>query len=52
MKTNSDKFQAIAIGKKTVKMIPTFIVNDIIIKCEESVKLLGVEIDSVLNFDK
>ena len=44
MKANPDKFQAIAIGKKTNKHNLTF-------NCEDNVKLLGVTIDSNLNFN-
>ena len=50
MKANPEKFQAIAIGKKTRDQGITFNVNNNIIKCEESVKLLGVTIDFKLKF--
>lgn len=51
MKANPDKFQAIAIGKKTKIHNLTFDLNGIRISCEENVKLLGVTIDFELNFD-
>ena len=51
MKANPDKFQAIAIGKKTKQHNISFDLNGIKINCEEIVKLLGVTIDSELNFD-
>jgi hypothetical protein len=46
-----DKFQAIAIGKKTNKHHLTFNLNGNNITCEDNVKLLGVTIDSDLNFN-
>jgi hypothetical protein len=51
MKANPDKFQAIAIGKKTNKHNLTFNLNGNNITCEDNVKLLGVTIDSDLNFN-
>ena len=51
MKANPDKFQAIAVGKRTKDENITFKLDDNIIKCEEHVKLLGVTIDFQLNFD-
>ena len=51
MKANPDKFQAIAIGKKTNKHHLTFNLNGNNITCEDSVNLLGVTIDSDLNFN-
>ena len=52
MQANPDKFQALAIGKKTVKEQICFDLKGSKIKCEEHVKLLGVTIDYELNFDK
>ena len=52
MQANPDKFQALAIGKKTFKEQICFDLNGSKIKCEEHVKLLGVTIDYELNFDK
>ena len=51
MKANPDKFQAIAIGKKTKNENISFNLNGNIIKCEDEVKLLGVTIDFGLNFN-
>ena len=50
MKANPDKFRAIAIGKKTNKHNLTFNLNGHTITCEDNVTLLGVTIDSNLNF--
>jgi hypothetical protein len=50
MKPNPDKFQAIAIGKKTNKHKLTFHLKGNNITCEDKVKLLGVTIDSDLIF--
>ena len=44
MQANPEKFQALAIGKKTFDKKPVFEINDVKISCDESVKLLGVEI--------
>ena len=52
MQANPDKFQALAIGKKTLKEQICFYLKGSKIKCEEHVKLLGVTIDYELNFDK
>ena len=52
MQANPDKFQALAIGKKSFKEQICFDLNGSKIKCEEHVKLLGVTIDYELNFDK
>ena len=51
MKANPEKFQAIAIGQKTKDQNITFNLNETTIKCEDSVKLLGVTIDFKLKFD-
>ena len=45
MKANPEKFQAIAIGKQTRKENITFNLKNNEIKCEHSVKLLGVTLD-------
>ena len=50
MKAIPDKFQAIAIAKKTTTQKLTFNLNGNNITCEDNVKLLGVTIDSDLNF--
>lgn len=52
MKANPDKFQALAIGKKTFDHKIIFELNGNRIECENDVKLLGVTIDYKLNFDK
>ena len=51
MKANPNKFQASAIGKKTNNNNLTFNLNGNNITCEDNVKLLGVTIDSDLNFN-
>ena len=51
MQANPDKFQALAVGKRTIDKKPICNIGNTHITCEESVKLLGVEIDSLLNFD-
>lgn len=53
MIVNPGKFQAIIIDRKGQKNNPTeFKIDNKIIKSEECVKLLGLEIDSKLSFDK
>jgi hypothetical protein len=51
MKANPDKFQAIAIEKKTKSQNVSLNLSGNKIVCEANVKLLGVTIDSDLNFD-
>ena len=51
MKANPDKFQAIAVGKRTKDENITFNLDNNIINCEDHVKLLGVTIDFKLSFD-
>jgi hypothetical protein len=51
MKANPSKFQAICIGKKTFDSIENFHITDQVIECQTSAKLLGVELDYLLNFD-
>ena len=48
MKANPEKFQAIAVGKKTKDKNVTFNLEGNQIKCESEVKLSGVTIDSKL----
>ena len=48
---NPGKFQAIVGGKKSFSEIKSFSVADNTIACEETVKLLGVELDYQLNFN-
>ena len=52
MKANPGKFQAIAVGKHTHSENICFNLGDDIVKCEDSVKLLGVTIDFQLDFDE
>ena len=51
MQANPSKFQAIAVGSKTFNKHPVFTINTANIICEETVKLLGIDIDYKLNFD-
>ena len=50
MKVNPDKFQVIAIGRKTCDKNISFHLNNNIIKCEDEIKLLGITIDYQLKF--
>ena len=50
MQANPGKFQAIGVGKKTHDKNLTLNFSDTHIKCEDVVKLLGVDIDYQLNF--
>ena len=45
MQANPDKFQAIALGKKTFDIILVLKISDTQIKCEEVLSLLEVDID-------
>jgi hypothetical protein len=51
MQANPVKFQAIAVGKKTYAKEPVFNIESANIS-REVVKLLGIDIDYQLNFDK
>ena len=51
MKANPDKFQTLALGWKTFENKPKFKIGEAEIECEETVKLLGVEIDYNLKYD-
>jgi hypothetical protein len=51
MKANPDKFQALAIGKKSMDKIIVLDLAGYKIKCEKEVKLLGVTIDFELKFN-
>ncbi|KAH3770853.1 hypothetical protein DPMN_172150 [Dreissena polymorpha] len=51
MQANPDKFQAIAVGQKTISRSPIFDLDGFSISCDEVVKLLGVDIDCKLKFD-
>ena len=52
---NPDKFQVLAVGKKTYEKHPTINIPNfelhVHVTCKDSVKLLGIEIDYQLNFD-
>ena len=51
MQANPGKFQAIVLGKRGHDDCESFTIHDNTVKCEHSVKLLGVTIDYMLNFD-
>ena len=52
MKANPDKFQAVAVGERTHGERPIFMIGEAEIGCDETVKLLGVDIDYRLKFDE
>jgi hypothetical protein len=51
MQANPDKFQAIAVGRKTHDKKPEFNIGQTKLSCDDVVKLLGIDIDYNLNFD-
>lgn len=51
MQANPNKFQAIAVGKRTHDKSPVFNFGPISVTCDETVKLLGIDIDFKLTFD-
>ena len=51
MQANPSKFQAICIGKTAHDVITSFNIDSVNIQCEDSVTLLGVNIDFMLRFD-
>ena len=51
MQANPDKFQAIMLGLQGFLKCKSLNLNGIEIKCEDSVNLLGVTFDYMLNFD-
>ena len=51
MQANPDKFQVIAVGKRTFVKNPSEQIQQNILSCEETVKLLGIDIDYQLKFD-
>ena len=51
MEANPDKFQAIMLGKLGIENCKSLNISDTEIKREDSVKLLGVTFDYMLNFD-
>ena len=52
MKANPDKFQAMLLRMLGFENSKSLLLDGTEIKCEESVKLLGVTFDCMLNFDK
>ena len=52
MQANPGKFQAITTGSRTILELKSFNVAGNVIACEETVKLLGVELDFQLNFNE
>ena len=52
MQANQDKFQAIAVGKKTFAKEPVFNIESVNISCDKVVILQGIDVDYQLNFDK
>ena len=52
MQANPDKFQAISVGKKSHEILTELNIDNNDIKCEDVVKLLGIDIDFMLNFDQ
>jgi hypothetical protein len=51
MKANPDKFQAIALGRKTKDLNISFNLGSCSIQCDPEVKLLGVTFDFMMNFN-
>jgi hypothetical protein len=47
MQANPEKFQAIAVGKKSFDKSPIFQIGTANISCDEVIKLLGVDIDLI-----
>ena len=52
MQANPEKFQAMAVGKSTYETIKTFNIGAASISCDAHVKLLGIDVDYMLNFDR
>ena len=51
MKANPSKFQAISFGKRGTRDITNFTFENTTIHCENSVVLLGIEVDHSLSFN-
>ena len=51
MEADPGKFQAIVLSKRGNGDCESFTIHDNTVKCEDSVKLLGVTIYCMLNFD-
>ena len=50
MKANTDKFQAICVGRRTFDAITSLQLGNTKITCEDKVSLLGFTLDVQLNF--
>jgi hypothetical protein len=50
MQANPEKFQAIAVGKKSFDKSPIFQIGTSNIACDEVIKLLSVDIDFMVVF--
>ena len=51
MQADRNKFQAIAVGERTHEKSASCKFGSIDIKCDDVVKLLGIDMDFKLNFD-
>ena len=51
MQANPDKFQLLAVGRKTYDKNPSIHIRNFDRTCESTVKLLGIDIGYELNFD-
>ena len=51
MQATPEKFRVMVLGRKAYDGCKKFRVSDTDIKCEELVKLLGVTVNYILNFD-
>jgi hypothetical protein len=51
MQANPNKFQVLAVGKKTYEKHPTINIQNFELTCEDSARLLGIEIDYQLNLE-
>ena len=51
MQTNQEKFKGFPVGPKTSAVVKSFSIAGQEIFCQETVKLLGTELDFMLNFD-
>ena len=52
MQANPDKVQVLAVGKKTFAKNPFIQIQNNILSCEETVKLLRIDIEYQLKFDQ
>jgi hypothetical protein len=51
VQANPDKFQFLAVGRKSYDKNPSIHIQNFNLTCESTVKLLGIDIDYQLNFD-